>query len=328
MSSSINIAVQNGYKSSLFLNFRNFTFSNLIEDWDSTKSEEYKISNSKKLWLNPSLITNSIIEITNKNKLIQSNEVKKIFTYFEKLLCKHFLLKVDSFSIKELDCFFEVLNNYNIHTITLILDYNPIYYSDEFGELVFKYNFIKSVILFNSPFDKNFENRMHFVNQQFKIRSDKKKIEFKINHELISESFTYNTYFNRKLYIGPNGEIKNAPECEETFGFIQELNSVDDLKEIVSTMEFQKYWFVQKDLCDVCKHCEFRHMCVDNRIPFQRTENEWYHKTECNYNPFIAKWEGEPGYKTLEECGVISNDKIFSIDHEKIQQINHELWGE
>jgi hypothetical protein len=138
----------------------------------------------------------------------------------------------------------------------------------------------------------------------------------------------HNTYFNRKLYIDSDGFIKNAPECEDSVGFIEDLNSLEDLKEIISTPAFQKYWFVHKDSCDICKGCEFRHMCVDNRIPYERTEKEWYHKIECNYNPFIAKWEGELGYKTLEECGVISNEKIFSIDHEKIQQINHELWGE
>ena len=103
---------------------------------------------------------------------------------------------------------------------------------------------------------------------------------------------------------------------------------VEDLKKIINTHAFQKYWFVHKDLCDICKHCEFRHMCVDNRIPFERTKKEWYHKIECNYNPFIAKWEGESGYKTLEQCGVISNENIFFIDNDKIKQINLELWGE
>jgi len=130
------------------------------------------------------------------------------------------------------------------------------------------------------------------------------------------------------IYIGPNGEIKNAPECEEEYGFIQDLKSPEELKEIVQTPAFQKYWFVHKEICDVCKDCEFRHMCVDNRLPYQRSKNEWYHKTECNYNPYIAKWIGEEGYRTLAECGVISNENEFSIDHKKIAKINEELWGE
>ena len=69
-------------------------------------------------------------------------------------------------------------------------------------------------------------------------------------------------------------------------------------------------------------------MCVDNRLPYKRKENEWFHKIECKYNPYIAKWEGEEGYQTLEECGVLSNEKGFSIDHEKIAKINAVLWDE
>ena len=69
-------------------------------------------------------------------------------------------------------------------------------------------------------------------------------------------------------------------------------------------------------------------MCVDNRLPHKRKENEWYHKTECNYNPYIAKWEEEEGYKTLKECGVVSNENEFSINHDKIAEINKDIWGD
>lgn len=54
-------------------------------------------------------------------------------------------------------------------------------------------------------------------------------------------------------------------------------------------------------------------MCVDNRVPVKRKENEWYMETECNYNPYIAKWKGEKGYMTLLECDIQSNKKEFKI---------------
>jgi hypothetical protein len=69
-------------------------------------------------------------------------------------------------------------------------------------------------------------------------------------------------------------------------------------------------------------------MCTDNRVPFKRKKNEWFHKTECFFNPYISKWKEEEGYKTLSECGVISNENGFSIDHDKIAEINKVLWGE
>lgn len=151
---------------------------------------------------------------------------------------------------------------------------------------------------------------------------------FSINLTLFNESQKYNTYFNRKLFIGINGEIKNSPETPTVFGNINELENTENILKIIESNEFQKYWYVHKGIIDVCKQCEFRHMCVDNRIPIQRNEKDWYFKTECNYNPYIAKWKDEDGYKTLEECGIQSNANGFKLNRKKLNAINKVLWGD
>lgn len=174
-------------------------------------------------------------------------------------------------------------------------------------------------ILKKNEFRLNYE----FINKPF---LDKDSLI--VNLSLFTESQKHHTYYNRKLYIGKKGEIKNAPECEEIFGNIQDIQKISDIEKIIEQLGFQKYWYVHKEICDVCKDCEFRHMCVDNRLPYERKENEWFHKIECNYNPFICKWKGEKGYRTLEECGVISNKNEYTIDHGKIAKINNALWGE
>jgi SPASM domain peptide maturase of grasp-with-spasm system len=150
---------------------------------------------------------------------------------------------------------------------------------------------------------------------------------FSINRKLYIESQNGHTYFQRKLYIALNGEMSNAPNHSLSYGSIHE-NKVSKIKEQIENGYHKKLWFARKDICDICKDCEFRHMCVDNRLPYNRSKNEWYHKIECNYNPYICKWRGEEGYLTLAECGVVSNEHGFSIDHDKIAAINKELWGE
>jgi hypothetical protein len=152
--------------------------------------------------------------------------------------------------------------------------------------------------------------------------------DFFVNIPLFTESKKHHTYYNRKLYIGVKGEIKNAPECEEEFGNIQNLKSLEDLKAMIKKPEFQKYWFIHKGICDVCKDCEFRHMCVDNRIPHKKKDGNWYHQEECNYNPYICKWKGEEGYQSLSKWGVVSDENEFSINNEKIAEINKHLWEE
>jgi SPASM domain peptide maturase of grasp-with-spasm system len=122
---------------------------------------------------------------------------------------------------------------------------------------------------------------------------------FAVNIMHFRESLSFNTFLNRKVTIDENGDIKNSFNCNQTFGNI--FNN--DIKGIVNTVGFQKHWFVHKGLIDVCKDCEFRHVCVDNRIPKQRTDSTWYHESECDYNPYIAKWANEEGYKSLKESG-------------------------
>lgn len=78
----------------------------------------------------------------------------------------------------------------------------------------------------------------------------------------------------------------------------------------------------------VCKDCEFRSICSDCRIYTENNGNEYSKPINCTYNPYISKWSNEEGYRTLSECGVISNEHEFSIDHERIAAINKELWGE
>ena len=62
----------------------------------------------------------------------------------------------------------------------------------------------------------------------------------------------------------------------------------------------------------------FRNICIDSRTPIQRKSGGWFFAEECNYNPYIAKWKGEDGYKPLIEIGVTSNKNGFSISKQKL----------
>ena len=295
-----------------------------------TGQNNLKLVNEKYLlWTSPCQITNSFISISQQNGLISIDQFEDLLKFFTNNLCKHLALYFNGYhDVKSIETLLNKIDKQNIHSILIICDFHEHYFSDEFGEIIMNLSLNKKLVVLESPFEKNFEDTMFFTEKTKINRFNKSVSEFKANITLFSESQLHHTYFNRKLYIGPNGEIKNAPECEDSFGCIQDLNSAEQLKEIIHTPEFQKYWFVHKEILDVCKDCEFRHMCVDNRLPYKRSEKEWYHKIECNYNPYIAKWEGEEGYKTLEECGVISNESGFSIDHDKIAKVNAELWSE
>ena len=308
--------ISKGYLKSIYIDFYNSNYSSFDKNKIS-QSNNFQLTRENYLdWNNPSAITNSIICLKNIDLF------EKILNYLEQAICKHIVLHfIDFLSIEEIKTYINKLLDYNIQSVIIICQYDEIYFSDEFGDLIMELKINKKLFVLNSPFEKIFEDTMFFTLKEKEYNYLKRKNEFVSNISLFSESQLHHTYFNRKLYIGPTGEIKNAPETEQVFGYIQDITE-DELKEIISSRHFQKYWFVNKGLIDVCKDCEFRHMCVDNRVPIERKSNEWYNSLECNYNPYIGKWEGEEGYLSLADCGVVSNEKGFIIDHEKVRKIN------
>jgi radical SAM protein with 4Fe4S-binding SPASM domain len=113
--------------------------------------------------------------------------------------------------------------------------------------------------------------------------------------DLFTEAMSHNTYFNRKVSIDVNGFIKNCSSNLKSFGNVKK----EKIHDIITKKNFQKLWNSKKDQTEVCMDCEFRYMCVDSRTPVQTKNGKWIHKIECKYNPYIAKWEGEEGYKSL-----------------------------
>jgi len=342
--------IVSGYSRDLFMDFDDNsiqllpkTFAEYLEI-DESGFDEYdtfiekkhiRISNTPNEsmgWDSFSLITNSSIYVA--ENILPKNIVETcnllIIESVELVFCKVEEKKI-----------IDLLNKFNNTFVTsLELVFSEPNISSDFLNILTHHHLVFKITFLNQQESKqevkNKEGVPVLINYSKKILNDFSKSDIStVNYKLFTESQKHHIYFNRKLYIGTKGEIKNAPECKEEFGKVQDLKNTEELKEIIATKEFQKYWYVHKEICDVCKDCEFRHMCVGNRLPYKRlglsqskSKEQWFHKTECNYNPYICKWESEEGYKTLAECGVVSDETGFSIDHEKIEKINHELWGE
>ncbi|UOK43466.1 MULTISPECIES: hypothetical protein [Flavobacterium] len=165
-------------------------------------------------------------------------------------------------------------------------------------------------------------------NKKNRFYNDIDEISLKISPNLLTyfESAKCHVYFNRKLFIGKDSEIKNVFETVNVFGYLKDLSNIN-IKNLISLKGLNEFWEVKKDDTFVCSDCEFRRLCVDNRVPI-RGEGKWKYNTECNYNPYISKWQHEEGYASLSECGVRSDLNEFYVDSEKINRINSQLWDE
>jgi SPASM domain peptide maturase of grasp-with-spasm system len=246
-------------------------------------------------WKSPPLITNAIIELSNENGLLTISKFRNLLACLDALLCKHvFMVLKRPVTLQRIQLLIECIHRANVQSVQLVMPYRQAFYTDEFGELIMTHGKIQFVILELSPFEKNIENKIFFATKKLNAYNNKKQKQFVSNISLFSESQLHHTYFNRKLFISSSGEIKNAPECSIAVGNIQEITKPEQLTTLIKTREFQKYWYVFKERCEVCRDCEFRHVCVDNRVPYQRENGYWYHQQKCNYDPYTGKWrEGD-----------------------------------
>ncbi len=195
------------------------------------------------------------------------NLVSKVLSYFDKSAFRSV----------------EVLVKYNVHFSESML-----------SQLVNKYRRIHHLIVYNSPQNrilKNFHFGMQAISYNTRMidyslkRSRIDASDFRPNIDLFCESQGFHTYFNQKVVIDIQGNIKNVPNTDHSFGNVNNVS----LAEVIQTEEFQALWCLKKDDIEICKECEYRHMCVDNRIP-ERIGSQWKHNEKCNYDVYNCLW--------------------------------------
>jgi SPASM domain peptide maturase of grasp-with-spasm system len=282
-------------------------------------SSREQFSTMNKDWDTPYLISNIIVEIADDKQ--QPLNLSSLINLKTDCLCANVL----KYNENTLDLLIEIAKNTSFNSFQIII--HSLIDADSINLLINNFSKLTHIYVLNRN-ETSVSSRKGITIIYDSQKTYVSQNDFIANISLYTESIKHNTYFNRKLYIGVNGEIKNAPITQQIFGNINELNSASKLLKIIDSEEFQKYWTIHKGLIDICKQCEYRYMCVDNRVPVKRYDKEWFMETECNYNPYIAKWIDEPGYKTLSECGIESNKNGFNINRKKLNAINRELFGD
>ncbi|MFT3794694.1 grasp-with-spasm system SPASM domain peptide maturase [Flavobacterium sp.] len=155
---------------------------------------------------------------------------------------------------------------------------------------------IVSLHLHNSPFAKKLEVGdigsfdVHYIESDitsFKQCGVVNLKNFYTNIDNLAESLNHNSCLHKKLSIDQFGNIKNCPATTQSFGNIRDTTLADALRQ----PDFKKYWNITKDEIDVCKDCEFRHICTDCRAFTEQPENPYSKPLKCGYSPYTNQWE-------------------------------------
>lgn len=276
----------------------------------------------------PSIVENSIIDLDNLNLVDFEYWVKQL----DDLICKSLQIRIFNIITKDTFCqLMDIVDQSSIESAEVVMPYAEWLYQDTIQYLISNnYNKITVFYIFsanenNSLFYRGtrifFSTGLYAPIDSCGIVNSKL---FTVNVQYTTLSLSYNTCLFKKISIDAQGYIKNCPSCSQSFGNIKNTT----LKQALEHPNYKKLWSITKDQIDVCKDCEFRHMCTDCRVYIKDPENIYSQPAKCTYNPYIAKWQGEEGYFPVEECGTYSRETGFVVNPERVAELNSQIWGE
>lgn len=290
----------------IFLDYENIKIKTLFNDYSSQRNQlmkyfDYLLCNElifttdnpetfprmNSVFEKPHFLDFLFLEIDNLQKFKISFLRKNI----DKTGVDHIVFINSSSSTENLNIVLNLLIDSRVKLITYISLFDKTLINETLN-LKSKHERLKKIFFYNSPTeltqsneDENVEYFEGTLSSLLNRRISSVK-SLTLNIKTYLESLSYNLYYNRRAYINNCGEVKPSYNHKEYYGNITDEN----LNDIILKDNFQNIWKLTKDQIEVCKDCEYRYMCPDNRIPI-KNKNMHYHKDTCNYNPYTNTWK-------------------------------------
>jgi SPASM domain peptide maturase of grasp-with-spasm system len=183
----------------------------------------------------------------------------------------------------------------SINVVDLVVDWQKTSIHQDLKLFASDHSRLNSVLFYNAPSDSVENMKEHLLVVAYTTSKMFKQLScgaisndyFTPEPEHHFESLKHNTCLNKKVSVDFEGNIKNCPSMQISFGKINEVN----LEDVVATPEFQKHWNINKDQIKVCKDCEFRHICTDCRAYLEDPADIYSKPLKCGYDPYTGVWE-------------------------------------
>ncbi|GAA4273340.1 hypothetical protein GCM10022258_26340 [Aquimarina gracilis] len=253
--------------------------------------EPERFPNLNLQWKSPEYINNAIIEI----EQLDNTDIKKITTALTNLYCKYIELRLyKTVSLDKISFFVENCSESVIRSITVFLPFTPDLDIEEIENLSIKYPRIVLFVLHSVQEKytllKTKNPKIRFVSRTIDNRNHCGIIDpklFSIKIPVFTESLNHNSCLNKKLSVDIDGNIKNCPSMSKSFGNVK----THLLEEVVNSSDFQKVWSINKEKVNICKDCEYRHVCTDCRAYVENPEDQFSKPLKCGYDPYTNTWE-------------------------------------
>lgn len=271
-----------------FCEFLNYLFENnlatIVKNINSFPPIEIQ-------WDSPHHVSNAIIDIRHKE-----HPYSKIFQQLDQLLCSH--IQFRSYVSLSYERVHHILSSYreisNFRHIQMLLKYDSNLNIAMFAELIKKFP-MASVFFHSVPDSEIKQLKKQYPSLAFlsePIDSCKQcgvinKQSLGLNSlENFMENMLFNGCLNRKISIDENGNIKNCPSMQKSYGNIED----DKIEKIIQFTSFKKLWNLKKDDIKKCQDCEYRYVCTDCRAYLEDPDDIYSKPLKCQYDPYTGNW--------------------------------------
>lgn len=215
----------------------------------------------------PAGIYNAVIESD-----FEQYDINLAINSLDELLCRHLELRLQINEIDEdiLLRFFQKINHKSFRSIVVFMEYRAELWHEDWAIKVFEScQKIEQMVVVNCPIgfkSDQYADKIIYTTQSIEELSIYKK-RYIVNINYFSEALHFNPFYNRKVCIDKEGNIKNDLRDNHNWGKIGE----NDLIEVVDSQGFKSIWEVSPDKIEGLKDSPLRYCQF---FPFQLSQNE------------------------------------------------------
>lgn len=208
-------------------------------------------------WRTPNKINTAVVEYDFNDP---AYSLQELIHQLDNLLCTHIEVRLKVRDCNDIVTFSDYTKDLVFRSVSLIVEY--VVGVEEVTEHVFgdneKFDYI---IVHNYPksgmFSKKFENQINYLEEN--IYEGLHQRNFPNNNHIVNvkyftESQKYHTYYNKRICVSWNGDMKNCLLHANDFG---NVNNVA-VREVIESNEFRELWNVNADRVIDYKEDELR----------------------------------------------------------------------
>lgn len=234
----------------IFDSYVNFLIDEKFAFFSDKKNEFLSIPN---YWNSPEIINNAVVEY-DFDKYNMTNAIREL----NDLGCKFLEIRLlCNENIEYLEKLLNTVEDSVLCSMRILLPFSKELDLSLIRTIITNNKKIEKVIFYQSPHDNYSEDDIIFIKDSYqKIKTENyRSNDVIIDLDYFIEAQNYNPYYNRKVCIDIEGNIKNCLKNKKNFGNINKVS----ISKVIADTDFKDLWFASPDKIEGIKDSELKY---------------------------------------------------------------------